>query len=75
MTLEKWDQKVKPHLQMIEAGALMAARHAKALLARPDFETFAEAELAEARKAVQGALSLIIAAQAHYQSKQLENEI
>lgn len=69
MTLEEYDQKIKPHLVFIEAGAGIAARHARALISRPNFETLAEQDLAEARKVLGNALALIVAAQAHYQSK------
>lgn len=69
MTLSQWDKEVRPHLHFIESGAAMAARHARLLPAKPDFETIAESELAEARTILQNALEQIVKAQAVYQSK------
>lgn len=45
MTLEQWDADVGRHLQMIEAGAEIVKRHAKALAGMPDWETHALDEL------------------------------
>lgn len=72
MTLSDWEQKVSPHLQFIEAGAAMAARHAKALPLRPDFESLAEDELRKVREVLQSALSQVIVAQAAYRETPAE---
>ena len=66
MTLAEWEQKVSPHLQFIEAGASMAARHARQLVMRPDFESLAEDELRKTREVLQAALAQIVIAQAAY---------
>jgi len=72
MTLEDWDKNVSHHLQFIEAGAAMAARHAAALPVRPGFETLAEDELRRARETLQDALTKVIIAQNIYLDKPLE---
>lgn len=69
MTLIEYDQTIGRNLQFIEAGAEMAARHARALIAKPAFETKAQDELAEARTVLEAALQKIIAAQTAYESK------
>jgi len=68
MTLEDWDKNVSHHLQFIEAGASMAARHAAALPVRPGFETLAEDELDKAFKSLAKALDQIITARKAYQN-------
>lgn len=73
MELSEYDRKVKPHLDLIAAGAGMAARHARALPCRPDFTTTAHDELAESRSVLEAALKNIIAAQAIYAGKPLES--
>lgn len=72
MTLAEYDVKVKPHLNYIEAGANMAARHARALPFRMAFTTHAQDELAEARRVLENALANVKAAQALYEAKPLE---
>jgi hypothetical protein len=73
LPLDDWREKVSKPLQFIEAGAEMAARHARMLPIKPDFETKAECDLAEARKVLESALANIIAAQAVYANKPVEN--
>jgi uncharacterized membrane protein YfbV (UPF0208 family) len=68
MTLEDWDQKVSPHLQFIEAGAAMAARHARQLVAKPDFDSLAEDELDKAFRVLAAALDQIITARKAYKN-------
>lgn len=72
MTLHDWDLNIKPHLNYIEAGAEMAARHARALVCTPAFTTHAQDALAESRKVLESALGTIIEAQAQYETKPLE---
>jgi len=74
MTLADWDIKVKPRLHFIEAGAEMAARHAKALPCKLAFTTHAQDELAQARKVLEAALANIIAAEATYEAKPVESD-
>lgn len=72
MTLEEYDKTVKPHLNFIRTGAEMAARHARALTAKPSFETLAELELAEARETLESALAMVSSAEAQYRTKPME---
>lgn len=73
MTLAEYDVKVKPHLGFIEAGAEMAARHARALPFRMPYSTHAQDELAEARKVLENALAAIKHAEELYAAKPLES--
>ena len=74
MNLSDWDAKVRPHLNFIRSGAEMAARHARRLPFKPDFETKAQVDLAEARAVLESALASIKAAQDAYNAKPLERE-
>jgi hypothetical protein len=73
LNLFDYDLNVKQHLQFIEAGAEMAARHTRSLLVRPGFETLAQDELAETRRVLESALAAIISAEAMYAAKEMEN--
>lgn len=72
MTLSDWRANVSAHLQFIEAGAEMAARHARMIPCKAPFETKAQLELAATRKALEAALTNIAAAEAAYNAKPLE---
>ena len=72
MTLEDWDKKIGPRLQLIEAGAAMAERHVRALQVRPGFDTLAQDELQKVREALESALAKIVNAQNIYHDKPLE---
>jgi hypothetical protein len=72
MDLYNYDEKVKPHLGLIEAGAEMAARHARALPFKLPFTTHAQDELAEARKVLENALAAVKAAQELYEAKPID---
>jgi hypothetical protein len=72
MTLAEHDEKVRPHLNFIEAGAQMAARHARAIPVRMPFETRAQDELKETRAVLENALRAVIAAQEAYEAKPVE---
>ena len=72
MNLAEWNEKISPHLNFIEAGAQMAARHARQLVMRPDFESLAEDELRKTREVLQAALSKVIIAQADYRETPTE---
>jgi hypothetical protein len=72
MNLADWDRDVSPHLQFIEAGSSMAARHAKMLPCKPGYESLAQDELTKARLVLEAALRDIIAAQSIYASKPAE---
>lgn len=67
--MPRWYLDVSKHLQLIEAGAEMAARHAGKLVSRPKFETLAEDELAKAETILENALRAVRAARASYGSK------
>jgi hypothetical protein len=69
LNLDDWREQISKPLQFIEAGAAMAARHARMLPARPVWETKAEAELIATRQVLESALANVIAAQAIYASK------
>jgi hypothetical protein len=69
LILEDWDKDVRPHLNFIAAGAEMASRHARRLPTKPEWRTASQDELDDARKALEGALQTIIAAQSAYESK------
>ena len=56
MTLEQWDADVGRHLQMIEAGAEIVARHARALAGMPEWQTRAMDELQLAERIMSRAL-------------------
>jgi hypothetical protein len=71
MTLADWREKVSKQLQFIEFGASMAARHARMLPGKPDWETKAECELARARSVLEAALEDIKTAQEIYAQKEL----
>ena len=73
MTLEDWDKKISPRLQIIEASAASVKRHAEALICRPDFETLAEDQLCKAHTALLNALTVIEDARAVYAGKPLES--
>jgi hypothetical protein len=72
MNLEDWDSKVRPHLNYIRAGAEMAARHARALPLRPDFQSMAEIGLAETKAVLVAALAEIEAAERAYAATPME---
>jgi hypothetical protein len=72
MPLDRWHATVTPHLDMIEAGAEMCERHAKALIIRPDWETRAQVELDVCAEALRAALARVERAQAIYQAKEID---
>jgi hypothetical protein len=72
MDLAEYDVKVRPHLNLIGAGAEMAARHARALPFKLPFTTHAQDELEEARKVLENALASIVMAQAIYEAKPID---
>lgn len=74
MTLADWRANVSSHLQFIEAGAEMVARHTRSLPCRPAFQSKAQDELTATRKVLETALAKIIAAEIAYDMKPLETE-
>lgn len=72
MTLEEHRAKVKPHLDLIQAGAEIAARHVRMLPHKMPYPTSAEDELAETQQTLERALERIKAARAAYEAKPLE---
>lgn len=74
MTLSEYDLRIKPRLELIAAGAEMAARHARSLPFKPGFTTKAQDELNETREVLEAALRNVIDAQAVYASKPAESD-
>lgn len=68
-----WDQKVKPRLNFIAAGAEMASRNTRALPINPGFPTAAVDELEDAKRVLEVALQKVIAALDEYHAKPLES--
>ena len=73
MNLQDYRESVSKHLQFIEAGSEMAARHARALTVKPAFVTRAQDDLAETRRVLESALANVVAAQVAYDAKPVEN--
>lgn len=69
MSLEEWRKHVDSHLQFIEAGSKMTARHAAMLPGKPVWESLAENDLAKARAVLETALAEVTSAQAIYAAK------
>lgn len=67
MTLAEWDEKVRPHLHGIEAGAEMCSRHIGQLVYRPAFETLAFEELEKLERLLGAALKKVSRAKRAYQ--------
>jgi hypothetical protein len=72
MPLDQWDRDVGHHLDLIEAGAEMCARHAAALALRPALETKAEFEMARAEAVLTRALDSLRRAQTIYRDKEVD---
>lgn len=70
MSLSEYHEKVGKHLDFIEAGAAMAARHARALERRPAYETLAQDELQKVEASLRAALANVEAARSTYLSKE-----
>lgn len=60
------------YLDGIEMGARIMIRNTISLPRRPDFETRAEDQLAQARKVLTDALESVVQAQAQYQRKPVD---
>lgn len=60
------------YLNGIEMGARIMMRNALSLPRRPDFETRAEDQLAQARKVLTDALENVVRAQAEYERKSVD---
>ena len=69
--MTEWDEKIKPRLNFIAAGAEMASRNARALQVRPPFSTSAVDELNDAEQVLERSLQLIREAMREYGSKQV----
>ena len=69
VAMENWDRDISHHLQMIQAGAEMAARHANQLVGRPNFATLAQDQLAATEVILQTALQKVSDAIVNYGSK------
>lgn len=68
----EYNTKVKKHLELIEAGAEMAARHARAIHCQPAFQTRARSELDQTEATLERALANVRAAKATYDGKPQE---
>lgn len=60
------------YLNGIEMGARIMMRNALSLPRRPDFETRAEDQLAQARRVLGDALEAVVRAQAEYERKPVD---
>jgi len=74
MSITDYDRTIAPHLTAAREYAYRASREISRLPARPDFFTLAQEELEQARKALEGALETVKAAQELYAAKPLETE-
>jgi hypothetical protein len=70
--LEQWFLQVSHNLDMIEAGASIIARHVKRLPFRPNFETKAEAEMAEVERRLDYVLGIVRNARAKFAEKRVD---
>ena len=70
LTLEQWDEKIRPHLRGIENGADMITRHVNQMMGKPDFETLAHHDLQACETVLAFALERVIRALAEYDRKQ-----
>lgn len=59
LTTKQFEQGVGHHLRMISTSAGMIVQHARAMLARPDFDAMAMDELAMAEMALANALEQV----------------
>jgi hypothetical protein len=66
LTLAEWDAWIKPHLQNIEAGAELCAKHVRKLAFQPEFTTLASEAMDEAEMVLVQALKKLRAAQRAY---------
>lgn len=69
MPLDQWCVEVDRHLDLIEAGAQMCARHARQLPVRPAFESKAEEQLQRCEQVLVRSLASVRLAQLLYAGK------
>lgn len=72
LPLDEYRQRVGHHLDLIEAGAEMAARHVRALDRRPAFDARAREELDCTEMVLEQALAKIRVAKVAYEQKPME---
>lgn len=72
LPLDEYRQRVGHHLELIEAGAEMAARHVRALDRRPAFDARAREELDCTEMVLEQALSKVRAAKVAFEQKPQE---
>lgn len=72
MSISEYDQTIKPHLTAAQEYAYRATREISRLPARPAFFTLAQDELAQARKSLEGALATVMAAEALFEAKPID---
>lgn len=73
LPLDEYRDRVGHHLDMIEAGANMTARHVRTLDRRPSFDTRARGELDSLEATLERALAKVRDAKAGYDSKPVES--
>lgn len=69
LPLDEYHEYVGRHLEMIEAGAEMTARHANQMMQKPSFLTKAECHLDRAEEVLEAALAKVREARSIYQHK------
>ena len=74
-TLADWDEKVKPHLHGIIAGASMVSSHVSQLVYQPIFETFAAGDLETIERTLSWALEKVRTAKRDFHAKPQEPSV
>jgi hypothetical protein len=72
VNLEEYHNKIGKHLHLIEAGAEMAARHARMMVQKPSFDTIAQDEMERAERVLEAALLSVRNAKSVYAAKPME---
>lgn len=71
-TINIWDTAIRPYLERIRWRSLGLKHDVAALAARPNFETIAEAELADVERELERALERVRACREAYAAKPLD---
>jgi hypothetical protein len=72
LSMQEWDEEIRPHLMAIEDGAAKVISHATQLRLKPPFETRAEHALQRAETVLATALARVQHARAIYQAKRID---
>lgn len=70
--LDRWDREIKPYLTRIRWRSNALRYDVASLAKRPDFETMAQADLADIERELERALARVRSAKAAYFAKELE---